>query len=610
MELGSLVKKIMCLPDISREKLLSCIKLSNTSKVSPAGAVLIVMHLLESLGLCRKIDEILEETTTTIAYLKQQYKRSILKGTLPPIPSSGVILCLLVADMVARPKHIIRIYQVEEMASKWKTATTLGICPSILNDDRILRAMSALGTTAESMKQILCQLAIETAERFHVPLNRFFLDTTLLELDGAFAKASKVSPGRGNRSFSQLVMSLAVASGSRLPVAFGVYSGNTFDAHVLPDAFHAIQQVASPGPIELVMDRIFPTPENILFLQQQDHECLWLSPLKTALAGKPFRDLVVDIEENNRWQAISYRSQKEIQAKEEPPMSIYETNWKLVHVEKPPLAEGKIRREKNSIKRTAIPVRCVVYRHTKKAKHESERRRKKQQELEVTLNELKTKLNKRNLTEQVACEKAIKKLCESYAAVKKFVKIVLTTTGEKENIMVLHWIWDEVALECEEKTDGVFALITNYPIDKVNANQLLAIYRSRNEVEVDFRDMKGLLNLEQVFLQLPERIDCYLFLKVLAYFVLALLRWTAEEKKFAKTTEKKIQDTLGDMFISETSIEPLAISSYAVGSDSLFTQWIRDEFDLPNPYEVIEELNSDAELRIDAAISEWTKKNE
>lgn len=610
MELGSLVKKIMCLPDLSREKLLSCIKLSNTSKASPAGAVLVVMHLLESLGLCRKIDDILEEGTTSIAYLKQQYKRSIQKGTLPPIPSSGVILCLLVADMVARPKHIIRIYQVEEMASKWKTATTLGICPSLLNDDRILRAMSALGTTGESMKQVLCQLSIETAKRFHIPLNRFFLDTTLLELDGIFAQAAKVSPGRGNRSFSQLVMSLAVASGSRLPVAFGVYSGNTFDAHVLPDAFHAIQQVASPAPIELVMDRIFPTPENLLFLQNQSHECLWLSPLKTNLAGKPFRDLVLDIEENHRWQPISYRSQKEIQAKQTPQISMYETDWTLVHVEKPPLAEGQTRREKNSIKRTTISVRCVVYRHANKAKQESERRRKKQQELDLALKELKTKLNKRNLTQAVACEKAVKKLCESHAMVKKFVKIHLTTTGEMNNIMVLDWIWDELALQEEEKTDGVFALLTNYPIDKVNANQLLAIYRSRNEVEVDFRDMKGLLNLEQVFLQLPERIDCYLFLKVLAYFVLALLRWTAEEKQFAKTTEKKIQDTLGDMFLSETSIEPLSISSYAVGSDSPFTQWIRDEFNLPNPYEVIEELNYDAELQIDAAISEWMKKNE
>jgi hypothetical protein len=52
--------------------------------------------------------------------------------------------------------------------------------------------------------------------------------------------------------------------------------------------------------------------------------------------------------------------------------------------------------------------------------------------------------------------------------------------------------------------------------------------------------MRGLLDLERVLYQRPERIDCYIFLKVMAFFVLAFLRSYAAEEGI-KATEKEIQ---------------------------------------------------------------------
>lgn len=86
------------------------------------------------------------------------------------------------------------------------------------------------------------------------------------------------------------------------------------------------------------------------------------------------------------------------------------------------------------------------------------------------------------------------------------------------------WTWDEDAYTGQKRYDGVFAMLTNHPQEDVSANEILCRYRDRNEVEMDFRGLKGLLDLERIFMQIPERIDAYLFTKVLDYFVLAFLR--------------------------------------------------------------------------------------
>lgn len=90
------------------------------------------------------------------------------------------------------------------------------------------------------------------------------------------AQANKVCPGRGQDSLSQLVTSLVVASGSRLPVAFDVLPGGTNDSTTLPKALAAMDRVSPPGPIEWIADRIFPTAKNILFLKNQKHESIAL----------------------------------------------------------------------------------------------------------------------------------------------------------------------------------------------------------------------------------------------------------------------------------------------------------------------------------------------
>lgn len=600
MELGAIFERIQQLPKQAQTALLGGLKLTD-AKFTPAGAVLTAMYLLTSLGVLRRIDRVLGEEHTSLNYLKKEMAEGRKQ-----VPSSGILIGLLVADMLAYPKRIARIYEVQTLAKAWHTDKLLGIDPDLLNDDRLLRTLSKLGVNPSDMGDILQGMTLDVSDQFKIGLSRFFVDGSVLQLDGVFAQASKVCPGRGQDSLSQLVTSLVVASGSRLPVSFDVLPGGTNDSTTLPKALVAMDRVAPPGPIEWIADRIFPSAKNILFLQnQKQREYRFIAPLKTGVSEKRFRALVDQAWDQGQWESINYRSSEEMRKKRERSYEAYETAWTLTDIEKPELPPGQTRRPKGSIISHEVTVRCAVYRHGYKAEQEFQNREKQRVVCEAALEDFSKKLNKRKLQTLPECEQAIARLMKEFPKVKSFVKLELSKNAH--NAVVLLWSWDEDAYTRQKRYDGIFAMLTNHSREHVSSNELLCRYRDRNQVEMNFRDLKGMLDLERIFMQIPERIDAYLFIKVLAYFVLAFLRWYAEEHGYGKMTESKIQDQLSEMGLSRISIEPLGIDKWSVANDNPLTIFFRSSLDLPDPHETINILNTltDAERQITLWLHDW-----
>jgi transposase len=591
------------IPVDGQEKLLSELAISEKCDTSPAGAILIGMHILEFLGFPKYIDDILGVEHTTIAQLKDHYnKKTVLES--PMMPSPGIFLSLLSADMIACPSTITPVYKFEEKAVEWHTGPLLGIEPSHLNDDRIGRVMSMLGADSENLQGVLFIMIMNAAKKAGIPLNRFILDTTLLQLDGEFKNAPKVRPGRGTDSFSQLIVSLVVASGSRMPVGFGVLAGNTSDSSTLPDVFKRLNQIADEGAIELLIDCIYPTPSNILFLQEHQHERMvyWVSPLKIGLSVNRFRELIDEAYKEGKWNPCGYRSIKESKAKIDPPLSAFETMWTLTEKIKPELEPGQKRRPKGSIKNVSIDVRCVIYRHEINAQREKENREIKKEELAQALQEYLLKLNKRKYCSLEHCENKLSELLKKYGCLKRFLKYNLSQS--ENGSICFSWSFDEAALVEEEKYDGTFALLTNYTSKQVNANQLVVKYRTRDQVEVDFKEMRGLLQLERILFQRPERIDTYVFLKVIALFVLTFLRAQAAQKG-VKATVKDIKENMGDVLITETVILPIGMKAYSIGRDTEMNKLFREMFSLPDPVKLIKILIDTELSRIDDYVISW-----
>lgn len=77
--------------------------------------------------------------------------------------------------------------------------------------------------------------------------------------------------------------------------------------------------------------------------------------------------------------------------------------------------------------------------------------------------------------------------------------------------------------------------------DEVSANEMLCRYRERNQIEMNFRDLLRSDRLERIFMQIPERIDAYLYIKIPAYFVLDFLRWYWNDMETAKWPSRKFR---------------------------------------------------------------------
>ncbi len=605
------ISQKMLSPEVQKE-LGQEIYLSETMRTKTAGSVLIGMQLLEQIGFPYHVDRLLGETYYTIEERKdlwKEWKNNKNPHAPPPVPSVGCILSLLIADIIACPTRITPIYKFEELAIQWKTGPFLGIEPSTLNDDRIGRAMSTLGYNEETMKEVLALLVLDTAKTNSTPLNSFVTDSTVLQVDGEYKKSTIVCPGRGKRTFSQILLSLVIARNCRIPVGFGIYPGNTSDSSTFPDAVQDMLKVAAQDTIELIFDRGYQNASNILYLQEQEKkfQCNihWIGPLKMGLALEDVRQKIDVANTEKLWTSISYRSTKEIAANIDLPMEAYETSWVLKETIKPPLLEGQTRRPRGSIQTVEINVRCVFYRHNGQKERDQRNRTQKVENIDESLKELSSKLNKWTYTELGYCQRKVDKILKPLGRQKEHVTVKIWK--EEDGLLSMSWSWDEQGLAKEEDYDGLFALITDHPVEEVNSNDLITRYRSRNNVEINFEEMRGLFELERVLFTRDERIHCFLFLKIIASFALLYLKHLADSEGI-KTTPQKIQRNMGDVSVTETTIEPLGIKIFGLSNDTELNLFFREAFTLPDPVHSVQQLNELQISYIRNAIQNWYRR--
>ena len=182
----------------------------------------------------------------------------------------------------------------------------------------------------------------------------------------------------------------------------------------------------------------------------------------------------------------------------------------------------------------------------------------------------------------------------------------VTVELNKHNAVIMSWSKDESIIPELEKNDGIFVLLTNHGKEKVDANELLTRYRGRNDIEVSFKFLKGALDLQQIFLRVPERVEAYCFLKVLAMLVLNLAAWLLA-KHGKKMSPQKLQKELGDLTIAEQRLEPIGVRHWGGANIPITIDMLVNLFNLPRPLELIEIIN--ASINFTYHIEKWFKDN-
>lgn len=201
----------------------------------------------------------------------------------------------------------------------------------------------------------------------------------------------------------------------------------------------------------------------------------------------------------------------------------------------------------------------MIYRDNKK-KRDTEHRAKNITKVEARLQELQGKLNKRNLYTVTACQSRVREIFRGLPELRQAYKVTVETNAHCA--VTLTWEKDEEVLQEAALTDGLFILLTNHSVEAVEANELLTRYRGRNDIEMSYRFLKvlkGALDLNQIFLRKPSRVDAYFYLKVVAMFVLNMAHWFLTKEGQKKMTPQKLQEVLGNTAIVEQRLEPLGI---------------------------------------------------
>lgn len=567
-------------------------------KESPMGAIFMGIHILEHLGFPRYIDELLGEEHTPIEQLRNHYNNKPVLGE-SMMPSTGIILSLMVADMFARPRYIDSSRRFEEIGQNWKTGPLLGIDPSLLSDERIGKVMDDVGGDLKIMEDALYSLIGEAG----ISLNKFGLGSIMLELDEESEDAAEQAFGHGENSFCKHSVSLLISSDLKLPVGFFAMADNTNDTVNLPDVYRTINSIADDGEVELIMAGVNPTLRDILFLKEHEDERMvhWISPLKTDLLTERAKKLIDGAYCEDKWVPIKYRSVKERKEKIAPPLKSFETTWLLTEKTGP----EQTMLSEDSTKTNGIEVRAVFYRHELQAERKMEIRQYEKNRMEMELQEFLNDLNKHQYREFGDCKEKLAVLLNSAGSVKEFLQWDLL---QKDNGSIsLIWSWNEAALDEEIKYDGIFALLTNYTPRQVNRNHLVSRYNKIFDIKIYLNQDKGLLNLERILYTELHRFNCLVFLKIISRIVLFILRLYAEQEGI-KTTEEKIQESMGDMLLLEHSFLPLEIKSCSLVRDTELNQLFRKIFSLPEPLVSIKALNEIKFSQIDAYVAKWLDK--
>ena len=604
MDLQPIIKQLAKLPQKVLAKIMPELRV-DVPQANPSGAVLIGIFLARAIGIGKIIDDCVGEKYITYEHLREDKAN----GSKCQV-STGLACEIIIGDMLGKNQNLTRLYKIEEQCEKWQVEKIIGVPAKKFNDDKIGRSLDAINSAPELIPQILQSIVLSVAKKFGVPLDRFYNDTSSVPVSGAMENNEKVQYGYGGLpNEKQLVQNLTISAGASLPVVAAIDPGNVQGGTTFERSFEGVKKITGDQEFEMIIDRGILTQNNMhLMLSKSDNKAIFIGPLKDELS-KSWVLKQLDNSQKDTHVTITYRSKKEVERDLPSHYTALETEYTFkVEIDPPPKKDkckkDKRRRKKGECKYVTYTVRAVIYCDINKKQNEKERRLERITQMENTLTELNEKLNKRNLITVEDCNKVVDKVFKGKPEMRRLFNVKVEVN--QHNALIMSWSKDDTIIPEFEKTDGIFVLLTNHQKEIVDANELLIRYRGRNDIEMSFRFLKSSLDLEQIFLRIPERVDAYCFLKVLAMLVINVAAWLLA-KHVKKISPQKLQKEIGDITIVEQRLEPIGVCHWVGTNIPKIVNVLVDLFNLPHPLELVEIINKS--INFPLKVEEWFGDN-
>lgn len=334
------------------------------------------------------------------------------------------------------------------------------------------------------------KLSTKTNELFDLKDKIVFYDLTNTYFEGrkARSKIAKFGKSKEKRSDAKIVAMAAVINAEGFLKYSKIYQGNISDSKTLEKTISELSaHTSSTGrkPV-VVMDAGIITEENTLMLKTKgyDYICVSRTKLKDYTALKPDGENIT------------------IHDKNKNPIE-------LRFVEKPGCSD-----------------KYVYVRSQQKAIKEASMNDHFSQRYEEDLENIKSALHKKGGTKKLQkVWERIGRLKERYPTANKHYTINVTPDEAQKKAIDITWHKNEVK---PKEGEGVYFIRTS--LSGKEENTIWTIYNTLTEIEATFRMLKTDLALRPVFHKYDENIEAHLFLGLIAYQIVATIRYQLKNK--------------------------------------------------------------------------------
>jgi transposase len=431
----------------------------------------------------------------------------------------GKALALLIHNILTSPNPL---YEMEDWL-KPLDAEKVGLRPGEtkwIQDDRIGRALARLYNSRH--KDVFFRLALRAIKVFDLDCGRIHHDTTSITFAGKYGgwSASEQLALGNNKDhrpdLKQLVLGLNVTADGAVPISHRIYDGNQTDDRLHPANHQALQKLLGRADFIYVADCKLATKENLQKLSAWHGRFVTVMP-RLWKEDESFRRRVR--QGKIQWKHLLSRKN------DRHPDSKLDRYY---------VAQGNYQ--------TSSGYRLHWIRSTQKAEQDAATRTRRMERALEELRNIQTKLN----TYKLKARKQIKERVETVLQeqhCEQVIRYAIHATRQYERvyqqkgrprkdspykiswkqIFSLAFSVDKDAVQEEEKTDGVFPLITNLDAEAYSAKKVLEIYKFQPFLEKRHTQLKTYQEIAPVYLKKAERVVAFLHVHVMALMVGSLI---------------------------------------------------------------------------------------
>ena len=442
----------------------------------------------------------------------------------------GKALALLIHNILTSPNPL---YEMEDWL-KPLDAEKVGLRPEEtkwIQDDRIGRALAKFYNSRH--KDVFFRLALRAIKVFDLDCGRIHHDTTSVTFVGkyrgwdateqlAFGKNKDHRP-----DLKQLVLGMNVTADGAVPISHRIYDGNQTDDRLHPANHQALQRLLGRADFIYVADCKLATKENLQKLSGWHGRFVSVMP-RSWKEDEPFRRRVR--QGKIQWKHILSRKN------DRNPDSKLDRYY---------VAKGNYQ--------TSSGYRLHWIRSTQKAEQDAATRTRRMERALEELRNIQTKLNAYKLKARKQIKQRVETILQEQHC-QQVIRYEIHATRQYERVyqqkgrprkdspykiswkqvFSLSFSVDKDAVQEEEKTDGVFPLITNLDAEAYPAKKVLDIYKFQPFLEKRHTQLKTYQEIAPVYLKKAERVVAFLHVHVMALMVGSLI-----ERRLRQSMRKK-----------------------------------------------------------------------